>query len=227
MRLEHSFNEDGSEDSTTDHPTAVKLFLDFVYLGDYQVPGTTKERVVDSTMKRSKTVRKRRNVGQNAVDVQLDRTHVLEAIRKREKVEQDAVDDQLDQTPVSEANPVKMGPRGTHARMFTFGSKYMVPCLTRTAVSKYNEAVKLGGDSEDDIATAIKIACATATTKLPEMMNAVIASAVGNPELLIRRERIRQVIENNKKLATEIINALARHCHCHCHRAGPPVIGLR
>jgi hypothetical protein len=91
---------------------------------------------------------------------------------------------------------------------------------------KVQRSCWLGDDSEDEIANAIEIACETATTKRPEMINAVIASVVENAELLIRRERIRQVIEENGKLATEIINALARHCRYHRTEPGLPSLGF-
>jgi hypothetical protein len=47
IKLKTETNSDGSEDYTSEHPEAVKLMIDFMYLDDYEIAETSTNSVND------------------------------------------------------------------------------------------------------------------------------------------------------------------------------------
>jgi hypothetical protein len=190
IRLERKFNDDGTEDYSSDHPNAVKLLLDFIYLGDY-MPSGPQIDVAQAVAIKASPQRKKKSHHQQAASTAGDKL----------------ADDNAE---VDEPGPLEM-----HTRIYSLASKYDLPKLRTTAVTKYNEVVQSRSFSSEDLATAITIAYNTGSKRESEMRKAVLASVVKNLKLTATEGCIRNAITCEKDLAVDIMAAVAGHCSCH------------
>lgn len=202
IRLEWKVEQDGTEDFSSDHPHAIKLLLDFIYLGDYMPPEQLRGASQATAFKASKK-------GKNKLHHQ-----EAEAVAVNEVASTNV--------EVDEQRPLEM-----HARMYSLASKYDLPTLKTTAVTKYYQAAQGNSFDSKDLATAITIAYNTGSEGEAEMRKAVLASIIRNLKLAATETCIRDAISRERDLAIEIMAALAVHCSCHSSYGDPNVVNSK
>ena len=139
------------------------------------------------------------------------RQHVVEVV---------AVDEASDsEVEVDEQRPLEM-----HARMYSLASKYDLPTLKTTAVTKYYQVAQGNSFDSNDLATAITIAYNTGSEGEAEMRKAVLVSIIKHLKLATTETCIRDAISRERDLAIEIMAALANHCSCHSSYQDPSVV---
>jgi hypothetical protein len=122
-----------------------------------------------------------------------------------------AVDEAINfKVEVDEQTPLEM-----HARMYSMASKYDLPKLKATAITKYYQVAETNSFHSKDLATSITVAYNTGSEGEAEMRQAVLTTIIKNLKLATTEACIRDAITYEKDLAIDIMAALADHCSCH------------
>ncbi|KAG8534013.1 uncharacterized protein KY384_000855 [Bacidia gigantensis] len=205
--------QDDSDDFGCDDPEAVKLMIDFLYLHNYE-PDTPPSAVNQSNNPLP---------GKNSDEVfgggsTLENDGFAEDTAREEekRVEDSVVDanqmdggkDPTDNCAAAAFSPVD-GPLGggvltIQSKMYVLGSKYHIPSLQTTSLSKFDAAAKQDWET-DDLATAISIAFGNTPESDTLLRNLLIQVILKHLHKLVGNQAFANAINQVEGLLMELL----------------------